>query len=40
MTILTGGWAAPSAMPLPDAVEVPDLVLCGIALAAGRACAR
>jgi type III pantothenate kinase len=39
-TILTGGWAATVADALPDAVVVPDLVLSGIALAAGRACGR
>lgn len=40
VTILTGGAAATVQDVLPDAVAVPDLVLCGIALAAGRACAR
>jgi type III pantothenate kinase len=39
-TILTGGWASAVRDVVPDAVEAPDLVLCGIALAAGRACAR
>jgi type III pantothenate kinase len=39
-TILTGGWARSVRDVVPDAFEVPDLVLCGIALAAGRACAR
>lgn len=40
VTILTGGAAAAVHDALPDAVLVPDLVLAGIALAAGRACAR
>jgi len=40
ITILTGGWATSIQDALPDAVAVPDLVLCGVALAAGRACAR
>lgn len=40
VTILTGGAAGAVADALPDALVVPDLVLAGIALAAGRACAR
>lgn len=40
VTILTGGAAAAVHDVLPDAVVAPDLVLAGIALAAGRACAR
>jgi type III pantothenate kinase len=39
-TILTGGWADAVRDLLPDAVAIPDLVLAGIALGAGRACAR
>ena len=38
--ILTGGWRAAVRDAVPGAIEVPDLVLCGIALAASRACAR
>lgn len=38
--ILTGGWRATVRDALADALEVPDLVLAGIALAAARACAR
>ena len=38
--ILTGGWRAAVRDAVPEAIEVPDLVLCGIALAASRACAR
>lgn len=34
VTILTGGWRAAVKDALPGAIEVPDLVLCGIALAA------
>ena len=37
---LTGGSAGIVRDALPDAIEVPDLVLSGIALAAERACAR
>ena len=37
---LTGGWMAAVREALPGAIEVPDLVLAGIALAAPRACAR
>jgi type III pantothenate kinase len=37
---LTGGSAGIVRDALPDAIEVPDLVLAGIALAAERACAR
>ncbi len=40
VTILTGGWAPTVADVLPDAIAVPDLVLCGIALGAARACGR
>jgi type III pantothenate kinase len=40
VTILTGGWADAVRDVLPDAVAIPDLVLTGIALGAGRACAR
>jgi Ca2+-binding RTX toxin-like protein len=39
-TILTGGWADAVRDVLPDAVMIPDLVLTGIALGAGRACGR
>lgn len=38
--ILTGGWRGAVRDALPGAVEMPDLVLAGIALAAERACAR
>lgn len=38
--ILTGGWRGAVRTALPDATEIPDLVLHGIALAAPRACAR
>jgi type III pantothenate kinase len=34
VTILTGGWREAVKDALPGAIEVPDLVLCGIALAA------
>ena len=40
VTVLTGGWRAAVREALPDAIEVPDLVLAGIALAAARACSR
>jgi pantothenate kinase type III len=40
VTILTGGWRAAVRDSLPGAIEVPDLVLSGIALAAARACSR
>jgi type III pantothenate kinase len=40
VTILTGGWAEAVRAELPDALAIPDLVLTGIALGAGRACAR
>jgi type III pantothenate kinase len=40
VTILAGGWRSVVRDVLPDAVEIPDIVLCGIALAAMRACAR
>lgn len=38
--ILTGGWRGAVRDALPSAIDIPDLVLCGIALAAERACAR
>lgn len=38
--ILTGGWRGAVRAALPGAVEIPDLVLHGVALAAARACAR
>jgi type III pantothenate kinase len=38
--ILTGGWRGAVRDALPGAVEMPDLVLAGIALAAERACNR
>jgi type III pantothenate kinase len=38
--ILTGGWRGAVRAALPGAVELPDLVLAGIALAAERACLR
>ena len=38
--ILTGGWRGAVRAALPAAIDVPDLVLCGIAMAAERACAR
>jgi len=38
--ILTGGWGKAVLPVLPDAIELPDLVLAGIALAADRACRR
>ncbi len=38
--ILTGGWRAAVRDAVPEAIDVPDLVLGGIALAAARACAR
>ena len=38
--ILTGGWRGAVREALPGAVEIPDLVLHGVALAAARACAR
>lgn len=40
VTILTGGAASIVRDALPGAIELPDLVLCGVALAAARACAR
>jgi type III pantothenate kinase len=40
VTLLTGGWAPIVQDALPEALPVPDLVLCGIALGATRACAR
>lgn len=40
ITVLTGGGRAAVRDALPDAIEVPDLVLAGIALAADRACSR
>jgi type III pantothenate kinase len=38
--ILTGGWRGAVRAALPGAVEIPDLVLHGVALAAERACGR
>jgi type III pantothenate kinase len=38
--LLTGGSAGVVRDAVPDAIEMPDLVLAGIALAAERACAR
>jgi type III pantothenate kinase len=38
--ILTGGWRAAVRDAIPDAIEMPELVLAGIALAAERACCR
>ena len=38
--ILTGGWRGAVRDVLPGAIDLPDLVLTGIALAAERACAR
>lgn len=38
--ILTGGWRGAVRDALPEAVDMPDLVLAGIALAAERACSR
>jgi type III pantothenate kinase len=38
--ILTGGWRGAVRAVLPGAIDLPDLVLCGITLAAERACAR
>jgi len=38
--ILAGGSRAMVRESLPGAIEIPDIVLCGIALAAGRACTR
>ena len=38
--ILTGGWRAAVRDAVPDAIDVADLVLSGIALAAERACGR
>ena len=40
VVILTGGWCGAVRDVLPNAIEIPDLVLNGIALAASRACAR
>jgi pantothenate kinase type III len=34
--ILTGGWRAAVRDAVPGAIDVPNLVLCGIALAADR----
>ncbi len=36
--ILTGGWGRAVLPAVPDAIEMPDLVLAGIALASRRAC--
>jgi pantothenate kinase type III len=38
--ILTGGWRGAVRDALPGAIEMPELVLAGIALAAERACSR
>jgi type III pantothenate kinase len=38
--LLTGGWSGAILPALPGAIEMPDLVLVGIALAAERALAR
>jgi type III pantothenate kinase len=38
--LLTGGWRGAVRDALPGAIEMPELVLAGIALAAERACAR
>lgn len=38
--ILTGGWGNAVRDALPGAIEIPELVLAGIALAAERACSR
>ena len=38
--ILTGGWRGAVRDALPGAIEMPELVLAGIALAADRACSR
>jgi len=38
--ILTGGWRSVVRDSLPGAIEMPELVLAGIALAAERACSR
>lgn len=38
--ILTGGWRSAVRDALPGAIEMPELVLAGIALAAERACGR
>ena len=40
VTILAGGWRSVVRDALPGAIEIPDIVLCGVALAAARACAR
>ncbi len=40
VTILAGGWRSAVRDALPGAIEIPDIVLCGIAMAAARACAR
>ncbi len=40
VTILTGGWRALVRGSLPGAIEIPDIVLFGVALAAARACTR
>jgi pantothenate kinase type III len=37
---LTGGWRGAVRAALPDAIDMPDLVLAGIALAAESACSR
>jgi len=38
--ILTGGWRSIVMNDLPGAIDMPELVLAGIALAAARACSR
>jgi type III pantothenate kinase len=38
--VLTGGWRGAVRDALPGAIEMPELVLAGIALAAERACSR
>ena len=38
--ILTGGWRGAVRDALPGAIDLPDLTLAGIALAAEQACAR
>jgi type III pantothenate kinase len=40
VTILAGGWRSVVRDALPGAIEIPDIVLCGVAMAAARACAR
>jgi type III pantothenate kinase len=40
VTVLTGGWRAAVRGCVTEPIEVPDLVLAGVALAVARACAR